>query len=784
MFRVIIHSINGLRTRTPCIFRCLSPADGVANFHASASSCGGISGGAPRIVCAGCGSELQGRDSAAVGYLPTHSRLRALESAAAAAAAAAASSSTRAAAEFACGHGVICQRCFQAKHYGRLVPLEVPAEGWAEYARALVSSPGGTPLLVFVVDVWDFHGSAEPLLASVGGGLWRLPGGDGGKLGEKGLLSLIQAQSLGADIDEVSQEKSLGGRKEKIPPFLVAINKLDLLPPDTPRARVETWARGELRAMLARGVAGGPPGASRHAEAAYAKALCGVHAVSAARGWGVRELLSAARGASHGRDIVVVGAPNCGKSSLVNALLAEAWGLPGLQADNSRSAGVASARREPRRGNAPLFDELPKGVFVGDVLNDELASAGAEKQDPSSDAGAPTPRRGAAYGSPILNRSLDSSADTAALLADLAMRKSRHRSKKDISDANENSAAADAVTDAATDAMIAARVAAAKSNRRMPPMLPFTASPLPGTTLGVLRAPLDAAGNAHLVDTPGVVVDAAKQRMLVGVATAVASADAAAAAPARGGARALSLLVPARSERSDLPLFRLAPGRSLFLGGLARVDFSHPDPAAQILLAVASRLHVHLTATSRADEVWESAEKTDGTELLWPRWGPLLDAGTLELRKVVPPNFRDSVDTVVAEDALEGMTYESPHFSPLPSLFRGSADAVDAPAPEHARPILETKRRAPPSAIAAGASLAATAERRRARSRTAVADIVLSGLGWLAITPVAILGQVGWARAMAGGRLKVFAAAGVRSHVRTPLLPYAASGSSPEDWGT
>lgn len=107
---------------------------------------------APKLSCGGCGAGLQSRDQKAAGYLPTHARLQQSEADAAAAGA---------------PFGVICQRCYQSKHYGALVPLDVPLSAWRDYAAALSAASAAPPLLLHVVDVWDFHGSLGPLLASL-----------------------------------------------------------------------------------------------------------------------------------------------------------------------------------------------------------------------------------------------------------------------------------------------------------------------------------------------------------------------------------------------------------------------------------------------------------------------------------------------------------------------------------------------------------------------------------------------------------------------------------------
>jgi hypothetical protein len=69
------------------------------------------------------------------------------------------------------------------------------------------------------------------------------------------------------------------------------------------------------------------------------------------------------------------------------------------------------------------------------------------------------------------------------------------------------------------------------------PPIPFTTSPLPGTTLGVLGASLDPHGHSRIFDTPGLVVDASRQLLFDSIASQM-QALAARAESARAGAGA------------------------------------------------------------------------------------------------------------------------------------------------------------------------------------------------------------------------------------------------------
>ena len=440
----------------------------------------------------------------------------------------------------------------------------------------------------------------------------------------------------------------------------------------------------------------------------------------------------------------------------------------------------------------------------------------------------PSRRRGATYGSAAPTNAADAASaaaaasDDAALLASFTARKARHKARKDaplpMSSGDEILTAAPSIeqesaADARASIALGAAVAAAAAGMRAAPVLPFTASPIPGTTLGVLRAPLDAAGNAHLIDTPGVVTDPDLHAMLLSVARDVSSHT---SLPARfsGGARALSLLVPSARNRAatsyggstGFPIVRLAPGRSLFLGGLARFDYMHENPAAHLLVTVASRLPPHVTRTEKADELWgRHVDDADADRaqhgLLWPRVGPLMRVGLLSLRTCIPEATRASVEAVEAADAAairaecefgggETGGDGGDDVDTVPSYLDTGTHNVHGGSPHDrlshragGEPAERLNRtRAPPSALAPGASEDATRARRRDRQRTAVCDLALPGLGWLALTPVEILGMFGWARVMAGGRITIHAAAGVRAHVRTPLLPFTAAKTTSADW--
>ena len=98
------------------------------------------------------------------------------------------------------GGGILCQRCFHMKHYGKLVPLSVPYERFSEFLEDLKDRD---VLCVHVVDAMNFDSSVIP-----------------------GLERLI-------------------GRK----PLVLVVNKADLLPTDIRQHRIVKWVRRQAKRL-------------------------------------------------------------------------------------------------------------------------------------------------------------------------------------------------------------------------------------------------------------------------------------------------------------------------------------------------------------------------------------------------------------------------------------------------------------------------------------------------------------------------------------------------------
>ena len=243
--------------------------------------------------------------------------------------------------------------------------------------------------------------------------------------------------------------------------------------------------------------------------------------------------------------------------------------------------------------------------------------------------------------------------------------------------------------------------------------IPLTTSPLPGTTLGVVAAPLTQ--HSRVYDTPGVITDPARHALLEAVAS-------------KGGAGALKALAcPTKPLKAQH--FRLAPGRSVFLGGLFRIDYDSEFDGVHVIATVFSQLPVHITSTDKADELFQTAA---GTRLV---------PSTGDMEESLEAGFMDFVPRVAEHVAEHG----------------------------HARMSGNDGR---------------TRRRRQERTRRAVMDVSLGGMGWVSFTPIEIEGMWGWGKSVQGGHVRALGAPGVSISAREPLLPHAASGTSPRQWRT
>lgn len=99
-------------------------------------------GASKSLQCSGCGASLQSHSDTGAGFLPRRAieRVLATQSGVAAAAARASTATgahSGAAEAAAAATRLICQRCYNAKHYGDLVPVETDEDQFREYIRAI-----------------------------------------------------------------------------------------------------------------------------------------------------------------------------------------------------------------------------------------------------------------------------------------------------------------------------------------------------------------------------------------------------------------------------------------------------------------------------------------------------------------------------------------------------------------------------------------------------------------------------------------------------------------------
>ncbi|KAL6844882.1 hypothetical protein ACP4OV_025541 [Aristida adscensionis] len=229
---------------------------------------------------------------------------------------------------------VVCARCHSLRHYGRVKRPDAERllpdfDFVAAVGPRLASPSGARSLVLLLADASDFDGSFPRAVAR-----------------------------LVAAAGEAHRRDWKHGAPANLPRAVLVVTKLDLLPtaslsPDD----VHAWAHSRARA-----------GAGADLR------LAGVHLVSAARGWGVRDLLDHVRELAGPRgNVWAVGARNVGKSTLLNAIarcsgvaggptLTEAP-VPGTTLDVIKVDGVLGAQ-------AKLFDT--PGLLHGHQLTSRL----------------------------------------------------------------------------------------------------------------------------------------------------------------------------------------------------------------------------------------------------------------------------------------------------------------------------------------------------------------------------------------------------------------------------
>lgn len=158
--------------------------------------------------------------------------------------------------------------------------------------------------------------------------------------------------------------------------------------------------------------------------------------------------------------------------------------------------------------------------------------------------------------------------------------------------------------------------------------LEITTSPFPGTTLDKIEIPLE--DGRYIYDTPGII-----NRDQIG--HMVTPAD-------------LRELTP--QSRINPKVYQLDAGQSLFIGGLARIDFVSGEHQPFVLY-VANQLYLHRTKLENADEVFA---KHHGTLLVPPKGegGKALPSMMKHTFKIEPNGPADLVISGLGWVALQG----------------------------------------------------------------------------------------------------------------------------------
>jgi hypothetical protein len=595
---------------------------------------------------------------------------------------------------------------------------------------------------------------------------------------------------------------------------IIVINKIDLLPIDTSLKRIQIWVYSQLKALTRM----------------HEITVLDVIMVSARRSINIDQVVAKVKDVKEGRDLYVIGEPNVGKSSLINSFLRSWWnvdsvsgkrtgeavadafaGSSAVQTSESKRTQMQSlpsrgpngrkfditfydesgvkdeldveeGQRRDARPESFLVDAVPKGISMTKPLSDSDISLLREMRLKEKDA--------------LKTMGHDNEHTTTIdVLSMLAERKKRHRNKKDAdqslqvrkksdvvswsSDSDVDLNGASELTDPGTNER--SRSSASGKSKQVAyskesPPIPFTVSPLPGTTLGVLGAPLDPHGDSFCFDTPGIVIDPKKQALLESLAACAPftssptqAVDVAQSDDGTGLSKRSLLQNIVPQKRFSFPLVRLIPSRCFFLGGLIRIEYEHLEEGDQqhqaggIIATVASQLPVHVSSNRNADALWkrhvlsvetdprrlaeaetsEIAEVVPTKRLLQPALSPLLFASEFDLKDHIPEYMAESLSAFEAQGAQRSL--------------RRSDDSF-------------------------GSSPSETLNRRREKRRTSLVDIVFPGLGWVSLSPVEIQGMFGWSRTVNGARIRVFCCDGITPHLREPMLPYEATGTSTSDW--
>jgi len=92
------------------------------------------------MKCKGCGAEIQHEDETLPGYIPKEVFER----------------------RTLAGEEILCQRCFRARHYGKLMPVRLE-DFWTQLTNVIKE----VDVVVWILDITDFEGSYDPKIFEV-----------------------------------------------------------------------------------------------------------------------------------------------------------------------------------------------------------------------------------------------------------------------------------------------------------------------------------------------------------------------------------------------------------------------------------------------------------------------------------------------------------------------------------------------------------------------------------------------------------------------------------------
>ncbi|EFA77603.1 hypothetical protein PPL_12209 [Heterostelium album PN500] len=191
-----------------------------------------------------------------------------------------------------------CQRCHMLKHYGKVVPIKIPVE---EFRHKLSPIKDMNCVVVKVVDIMDFHGTF------------------------------------------VENFRKIIGNN----PVILVGNKMDVLPADIHRNRIEDWLRREckLRGMV----------------------VSHVTLLSSASRDGIAKFIVELEKLRRGRDVFVVGCSNVGKSTFLNALVDEYREKVIFNENEQGNSGSSNNNNNQAKPSA--LERATTSIFPGTTLN-------------------------------------------------------------------------------------------------------------------------------------------------------------------------------------------------------------------------------------------------------------------------------------------------------------------------------------------------------------------------------------------------------------------------------